>query len=458
VATQRCDSSFRDPSGFVFWRTQTLYRQINQCYQDDYEFLLTSSLYDHLVTLKLLIPHQEVKIEPESTEDAYKIIQPASIPFVSYPYEWSFSQLKQAALLTLKIQEIAMTYGMSLKDGSAYNIQFYQGNPIFIDTLSFERYREGEPWVAYRQFCQHFLAPLALMAFTDIRLHQLLRVYIDGIPLDLARRLLPFRTTFRLPLLLHLHLHAASSSYFANKTIQVASRKTVSRRALSGLLDSLKSGIRGLRWRPAGTEWANYYHDTNYSTGAFQHKHEVINSFLDELSPKSVWDLGANTGEFSRLASERQILTIAFDVDPAAVEQLYLATRTTPDPYLLPLLLDLTNPSPALGWQHQERLSFQERAPVDVVFALALIHHLVIGNNVPFSRVARFFSTLCRSLVIEFVPKTDSQVQRLLVARRDIFDSYTQQEFERSFQEVFIIEKSIAIRESERRLYLMNVR
>lgn len=452
-------SSFRDPSGFVFWRDQTLYRQINRRYQEDYDCLRSSGLYEQLVAAKLLIPHQEVTIAPERPEYAYQIIQPVRVPFVSYPYEWSFSQLKHAALLTLKIQEIALTCGMSLKDSSAYNVQFYQGRPIFIDTLSFERYRTGAPWVAYRQFCQHFLAPLALMAYTDIRLHQLLRIYIDGIPLDLTRKLLPVRTLLRFPLLLHLHVHAASASYFANKTIPAVSRqKMMSRRAFAGLLDSLKSGIQSLRWRPAGTEWADYYHDTNYSATAFRHKHEALQAFLKEVSPHSVWDLGANTGEFSRLASQRGIPTIAFDFDPAVVEQLYLTTRAVSDPCLLPLLMDLTNPSPALGWQHQERQSLQARGPVDLVLALALIHHLAIGNNVPFRQAAHFFSSLGRTLVIEFVPKTDSQVQRLLVTRQDIFDAYTREEFERAFQEVFRIEQSIDLQESERRLYLMKVR
>jgi ribosomal protein L11 methylase PrmA len=229
----------------------------------------------------------------------------------------------------------------------------------------------------------------------------------------------------------------------------------MSHQALQGLLDTLKSAVRSLKWQPKGTEWADYYHDTNYSSGAFQHKQELIAAFLDDLSPTCVWDLGANVGLFSRIASERQIPTIAFDIDPAAVEKLYIETRAKSDPYLFPLLLDLTNPSPAIGWCNQERMSLQERANADIVFALALIHHLVIGNNVPFNYVARFFSMLCRFLVIEFVPKTDSQVQRLLVTREDIFESYTQEEFERCFGRYFTIRKSAVIRESERRLYVM---
>lgn len=458
VNKRLCRGSFRDPSGFLFWRNGALYRQINTCYQETYGLLKASALYDTLVKSGKLIPHEEVAIEPELPECAYTIIQPALIPFISYPYEWSFSQLKDAALLTLNIQEMALSHGMSLKDCSAYNVQFYQGKPIFIDTLSFEPYQEGLPWVAYRQFCQHFLGPLALMAYTDIRLQQLLRVYIDGIPLDFVGKLLPFSTKFRFSLLLHLHVHAASQRRFAGKSNKITARKNVSRRAMLGLIDSLKSAIRSLTWQPKGTEWADYYQDTNYSSTALHQKEEVVRTFLEKLSPESVWDLGANVGKFSRIASERQIPTIAFDIDPAAVERLYLESRKTSDSYLLPLLLDLTNPSPAIGWQNQERLSLQERAPADTVLALALIHHLAIGNNVPLDALAEFFSTLCRHLIIEFVPKTDSQVQRLLVTREDIFDAYTQSEFERCFDLYFTIEQSVAIRETDRKLYLMKRR
>ncbi len=171
-------SSFRDPSGFLYWKNGELYRQINTVYSEHYEHLMVSGLYDRLAQDKLLIPHEEIE---RGNNSAYRILKPETVPFISYPYEWCFSELKDAALATLKIQRIALEYGMSLKDASAYNIQFHNGKPVLIDTLSFEKYREGEPWVAYRQFCQHFLAPLALMSFKDIRLNQLLKIYIDGI-------------------------------------------------------------------------------------------------------------------------------------------------------------------------------------------------------------------------------------------------------------------------------------
>ena len=447
-------SSFRDPSGFLFHQDGSIYRQVNIIYKENYDYLIKSGLYKSLVNTDLLIPHKEVDIEYASSDEAYKIIKPEPIQFISYPYEWCFSQLKNAALTTLRIQIKALEFGMSLKDCSAYNIQFRKGKSIFIDSLSFEKYREDEPWVAYRQFCQHFLAPLALMSYRDIRLNQLLRVYIDGVPLDLASSLLPFHTRFKFSLLSHIHLHAKSQRYFADKIVNTSSRK-MSRLSFTGLIDSLKTLVNKLNWQPQATEWANYYEDTNYSEDAFQHKKQLITEFLDKINPKTVWDLGANVGIFSRIASTRGIQTISFDIDPVAVEKNYLECVENRELNILPLLLDLTNPSPSIGWENQERMSILERGPVDTVFALALIHHLAISNNLPLYKIANFFGKICNSLIIEFIPKSDSQVQRLLSTREDIFTNYTQQAFENEFGKYFTIQNFVKIKNSERILYLM---
>jgi hypothetical protein len=446
--------SFRDPSGFLFSRDGTLFRQVNTVYKDDYEHLMQSGLYQALIERDLMVPHTEADVPPERGEGAYKVIQPERIPFISYPYEWCFTQLKQAALTTLEIQKTAFDFGMSLKDASTYNIQFFKGKPVFIDTLSFEMYPEGEPWVAYRQFCQHFLAPLALMAYTDIRLNQLLRVYIDGVPLDMASTLLPFWTRLNFSLLSHLHLHSKSQSYFSDKS--VGKRRYKMRRvSFLGVISSLESAVRKLKWKAKGTEWADYYDDTNYTRGGFQHKQEIVSGFLERVQPANVWDLGGNVGVFSRIASDKQIPTISFDVDPSAVEKNYLECVKRGETHLLPLLLDLANPSPGVGWSNNERMALIERGPADAVLALALLHHLAISNNLPFGMIAEFLSGICRFLIIEYVPKTDSQVKRLLVVREDIFTDYTQEAFEAEFRKRFTIRESVPIKDSERTLYLM---
>jgi hypothetical protein len=447
-------ASFRDPSGFLFYRDGSLYRQINTSYKENYDHLMSSNLYDTLVKAGLLIPHEEVDIAPREPSEAYKIIKPQPVEFISYPYEWCFSQFKNAALTTLEIQKKALDFGMSLKDCSAYNIQFIHGKPLLIDSLSFKKYIQDQPWFAYRQFCRHFLAPLVLMCYKDIGLSRLFRVYMDGIPLDLASSLLPYRTWLRLSLFSHIHLHAKSKMYYADKVVDTSKYK-MTQLSFKGILDNLESAIKKLNWQPEYTEWANYYKDTNYSVAALEHKKKLVAEFLDQTSPKSVWDLGANDGLFSRIASDRGITTISFDIDPAAVEKNYLKCIEKNESNILPLLLDLTNPSPGIGWQNKERLSLLQRGPVDTVFALALIHHLAISNNLPFNKIADFFKEICSSLIVEFIPKTDSQVQRLLSTRKDIFPDYKQEVFENEFSHYFKIQSSAKIMDSERILYLM---
>ncbi len=445
-------ASFRDPDGFLYFKGGKLYRQVNYSSQENYTKLIDSGLYQRLVRESLLIPHEEVTGDPS----AFKTIQPAFVPFISYPYEWSFSQLKDAALATLSIQNIALEYGMSLKDASAYNIQFLDGKPVLIDTLSFEVYQEGYPWVAYRQFCQHFLAPLALMAYKDIRLSKLSQVFIDGIPLDLASRLLPMQTKINPSFSMHIHLHASMQARYADQTSpgKIGQGK-VSKTGLLGLISNLKSSIHSLRWNPGTTAWNQYYDATNYSDADFEEKKQIIGKYLDIAKPVTLWDLGANTGLFSRIASDRGVRTVAFDYDAGAVEYAYLDLKKTPSPCLLPLIMDLTNPSPDLGWDHQERNSLLSRGPADAVMALALIHHLAISNNVPFEMLAKFFAECGRWLIIEFVPKSDSQVKKLLATRKDIFDHYTPDDFEACFGRYYRILEKTQVGDSERTLYLM---
>jgi hypothetical protein len=450
--------SFRDPSGFLFRRDGKLLRQINQRYRKDYELLVRSGLYEELNGAGLLITHRRADVPPFKPDGSYLVIEPEEVPFISYPYEWCFSQLKDAALATLDIQKRALERGMSLKDASAYNIQFLRGRPVLIDTLSFEKYEEGRPWIAYSQFCRHFLAPLYLMSRKDNRMGVLLKSFIDGIPLDLASTLLPFRTRLRLPILLHIHLHARSEKKYSEEQIDPETIKGISRKGLLALLDSLEATTRKLKWKAGGTEWAEYYDETNYSAEAFEQKKNIVREFLEAVGAREVWDVGGNVGVFSRVALETAARVVCMDIDPSCVEANYRKCLEDGEENLLPLLIDLFNPSPAIGWEAEERMSIFQRGPVDTVLALALIHHLIISNNVPMARVASFFAGLCTNLVIEFVPKSDSQVQRLLSAREDIFDDYTLEGFLAGFSELFRVERRVAVPSSERILFLMRRR
>ena len=449
-------SSFRDPSGHLFLMNGTLYRQLNLRCKEAYVHLMGSGLYQRLVNEGLLIPHREIPLAEPAESGSYKILQPEPIPFVSYPYEWCFSQLKEAALLTLRAQQRALEFNMSLKDASAYNVQFLNGKPILIDTLSFDLHPQGRPWEAYRQFCQHFLAPLALMSCRDVRLGQLLRIYIDGIPLDLAQSLLPRRTLLRPSLLLHLHLHAKAQRRFADRQVPRSGRG-MGRWAMLELIDQLKAAVASLTYHPLGNGWANYYVEMKSYSESLESKKRLVSQFLEEIhpEPKIAWDLGSNVGLFSRLISSRGIRTVSFDGDPDCVERNYLECILGNQTHLLPLCMDFTNPSPALGWAHRERLSWFERGPADLALALALVHHLALSNNVPFPRLAEWFAGLCRWLLIEFIPKTDPQVQRLLTNRGDSFDQYHPNAFEETFGRYFSIQRKAPVEGSDRVLYLM---
>ncbi len=452
--------SFRDPSGFLFYRAGQLYRQVNRVYQPHYDHLMESGLYADLVDQRLLIPHETVDVvDAPDPESVYQILKPEMVDFISYPYEWSFLQMRSAALTTLRIARTALLRGMILKDASAYNLQFHRGRWQLIDTLSFEIYKEGEPWVAYKQFCQHLLAPLTLMAYRDLRMNLMSRVFIDGIPLDVAAKLLPFKSKLRLGLLTHIHLHARSQERYANLQVRKQEMQgKVSRKALVGLLESLRNTVKGLNVRMDKTEWANYYEDTNYSQASFEEKKAIVSEFIAREKPGRVWDIGANNGEFSRLASEQGIFTVAFDVDPGAVMRNYVQVRKAGEQNLLPLVMDLTNPSPSLGWAHRERQSLLARGPAPLVLALALIHHLAISNNVPLVQAAQFFRQAGENLIIEFVPKSDSQVQRLLRSREDIFENYTIPGFEEAFSHYFEIVDRRPLSGSERIVYLMRAK
>jgi hypothetical protein len=453
-------ASFRDPAGFVWTDGETIFRHVGQEHREHYDRMLSSGMYDALVADAMLVPHEETREVASPRPDAYKILRPEVVDFISYPYEWSFSQLKDAALLTIEIQKRAMEHGMSLRDASAFNVQFHRGRPVLIDTLSFEVLPEGRPWIAYRQFCQHFLAPLALMAHNDVRFGALSRIHIDGIPLDLASKLLPRRTRYTPGLLAHIHAQARMEVRHQKRSAPVQqSRKELSLQALKGIVWSLERAVRKLDWTAPKTPWRDYYQEAgHYSESALEHKQQIVGGFLDDAGGQSVWDLGGNVGVFSREASRRGRNVVCFDVDPACVDANYRKVVQDKETRILPLLTDLGNPAPALGWAGRERASLAERGPADVAMALALVHHLAIGNNVPLEMIAEFFAELGRKLVIEFVPKSDPMVQTLLANREDIFPSYDRPGFERAFGKHFSIRRTEPVKDTERLLYLMDRR
>jgi ribosomal protein L11 methylase PrmA len=424
--------SFRDPQGTVFRRDGTLYREIHSSYEPDWTLLSRSGLLGELHTEGLLVPHDDVDPDLALTPSAWKVIRPELIPFISYPWEWCFGQLKAAALLTLELERRALDRGLTLKDASAYNIQFRRCRPVLIDSLSFTRYEEGAPWAAYRQFCSHFLAPLLLISMVDPRLGLLSRPWQDGIPLDLTAALLPWRTRLRPSTSLHIHLHAATiRKHAADVLPDKRMTRRISKLGLLGLLDNLETLIRRLDFSLTAGEWWDYEETHGYGSEARAAKERLVTRLAGD-SPGVVWDLGANTGRFAELVAPAAPHVVAMDQDHNAVER-HWRRRLTEPANILPLVVDLTNPSPALGWGLEERESIPDRGPADLLLALALVHHLAIGNNVPLRRIAEWFARLARRAIVEWVPKDDPQTRRLLVAREDIFPGYHLQGFEAAF-------------------------
>ncbi|MEW6654238.1 MAG: SAM-dependent methyltransferase [Bacteroidota bacterium] len=466
----------RDPSGFIFKHNGVIYRAINYSYQKDYEHLIQSGLYEKVVSEDLLIRHTETALENSfdtgnAFDSCYKIIKPVEVEFLSYPYEWSFEQLKDAAITTLLLQKHALDYNMSLKDASAYNIQFLDCKPILIDTLSFEIYKEGSPWIAYKQFCQHFLAPLLLMKYKDVRFHRVTGGFTDGVPLDLANSLLPLRCKLNLKIFLHISLHSKAQKRFTNKKIDLQKNR-FPKKAFYGLVEHLMSLVKNLelgytkskKLSDKNSHWLKYYEEGILNTDYLNRKIRLITNILEKEKFLTLWDLGSNIGMISKIAVEKNIRVVCFDLDPLVINEIYLDCKTRGESNVLPLIMDLVNPSSSSGWMLSERSSFMERTLPDMVMALALIHHLAIANNIPLASLAEFFSKISKKLLIEFVPKNDPNVKLLLRNREDIFTQYDQINFEKEFEKYFRILSCEQIETSDpkssagRVLYLMEIK
>lgn len=446
------DASYRDPDGFVFWIENELYRQVNKSYQLNYEMLLQSNLYQLLTEKKWLVKHEPITENFSGSADWFITLKPNRVPFISYSYEWSFDMLKDAALLTLDINKAAIEHGMILKDATPFNVQFCKGAPLFIDTLSFEKYDETMPWNAYRQFCECFLFPLCIAHYLGADMNSILSNNIDGVPVHKVAKILPFKSRFNLGIWLHVHLQ--------NRVGKLHKKRqyipSFSKKKLLHLLNNLREMISGLQLNNFKTTWSDYYDETILGDEYLKEKELVFGKLLSQCNGAIALDIGANDGYFSLLTAKKFSEVIAADFDSQCINRLYNNTKEKHILNLLPLRIDVANPSAALGFANRERNSFTERIKVDLVVALALIHHLVITKNIPFSRLASYFNEIAPQLIIEFVPKEDEKVQLLLQNRKDIYTHYTRRHFETAFSDFFSIQEMITLPISKRIIYLMN--
>jgi SAM-dependent methyltransferase len=451
----RHPASYRDPSGFLFFHQGVLHRQVSRSYAASFEQLISSGLYQRLTEQGLMIPHEQIEENLSGAPDTFTTLRPEPVSMITYPYEWCFDMLKDAALLTLRLAREGMASGMMLKDASAYNIQWHQGRLVLIDSLSFEPYREQEPWIAYRQFCEHFLAPLALMHYRKMPLQPMLLAYPEGLPAAIASPLLPFRSRLHLHTYLHIHLYARVSQ---KKPMQgdAKSRTGFNPKKMNDLLRSLEEAVRSYKLdRPSGV-WSGYYEEAGQREDYLLPKKELIAGWIKDLAPGTAVDAGANDGEFSALLAAQGAEVVSMDFDHYSIQELYRQTKENKEKKILPVIMDLSNPAPATGVNNLERSSLTARLDADLVLALALIHHLAIGKNIPFEKIAKQFRSWGRSLIIEFVPKDDPKIRLMLEQKPDVYDWYNEENFIKAFSEVYQVVKVEKVGGSGRKMFLMN--
>ncbi|WNM43182.1 class I SAM-dependent methyltransferase [Micromonospora halotolerans] len=429
--------SFRDPGNRVFHRAGEVLRGLDERSARDWRALAASDFFRDLLANRQVCGTEELFPTPVDVPWA-AVLRHERIPFVSHPYEWSYGMLRDAALLHLEVLRAALTAGFTTKDGSAYNVQWRGARPVFIDVGSFEAARDGEPWAGYRQFCQTLLYPLLVQAHLGLDFQPFLRARIDGIEPDQMRRLFGGARRWRAGVLTHVHLHGAMQDRNAEastSTVRAQLRSAgYSRELALATVRGLTKLVRRLDHRPGETHWSDYQRTCAYSMPDRQAKEQFVDRAVAATGPGRVLDLGANDGRYARIAARHADHVVAVEQDPAVVDALYRALREEGEGRILPLVMDLADPSPGGGWRGVERAAFTDRARADVVLALALVHHLAIGRNVPLPEVLDQLAALTvtgGSLVVEFVHPDDPMARRLLANKPDgLFPDYRREVFE----------------------------
>jgi hypothetical protein len=449
-------SSFRDPSGNVFLDDENhVYRRINPIYFRQYNELSNSGFYQKLFKSQLLIPHSEI-----SRSDNEIIIKPTLISFYTYPYEWSFSQYKHAALHTLKIQKLALENGFSLKDATAFNVTFHNSRPIFVDSLSFDFYIENEPWRAYKQFISHFFGPLVLVKYFGTEYLKSLKHNIDGFSIEDIAKILPFSSKFDPTVYTNIHLLAKYDKKFDGEKTKKNKSVKISKKNQLNIIESLYNYIKKIEINES-SEWKEYYNVKNYSDDSFEFKKEILKKWISNTEGNKVVDFGGNDGTFSRIFQGKDLEFLVLDIDANAVDKNYKEVLYKKETSILPIVMDLLNPSPAIGFENKERFSFIDRLTKyqpDISFVLALIHHITLTGNIPFEMSASFFSTFSPYLIIEFPDREDSWVQFILESKHEFksyFDHYTIENFENQYGKYYVVLDKVKISNSERTLFLL---
>lgn len=424
-------SSFRDPAAKVFCYEDAgnfIYRELSPTYLSHYHHLVSSGLAKELIKKKWLVSFDELSEENKIILKAEKIL------FVSYPYEWTFNQWKDAALLTLKIQYQALKAGMILKDASPFNIVFNGPSPVLVDISSFEIFKEGTPWQGFKQFSESFYLPLLLHKYFGSIANKIFIQNINGIPLSQGLPLLPLSSRLHFNTQLYLSLPEKIRRQFKDPARKENILKSFSVKKSMQFADQLFSSIKKLKRDKKVSKWNRYYDRGKIDVAYLQEKEKVVKDwFRDGYHDKRVIDFGCNTGHFSTLLAGEVHSLISFDEDIDAVDELYLHCRDKKIINVFPFCADISQPTPAVGFNNNERDALISRLTADTGIALALIHHLVFTQSIHFEMAAAMFARCCKELIIEFIPKEDDKVQLLLSTREDIFGWYNLENFREAF-------------------------
>ena len=455
--------SFRDPASGVLLGHNRVYRFFTSEHVADFEALVETGLLDSLVANGAVIETKPLGIE-EAPEPYHAVpgvglvVEHPRIPFISYVYEWPFEMLRAAAIRSLEILQLALEKNLILKDATPYNVQFMGTNPLLIDVGSFERYHEGTPWIGYTQFCRTFLNPLLLQSITGVPFQMWMRSSLEGIDPTHLSSLLPLRHKLRKSVFIDVVLQAWLSRRFASRNSKAPSlgERPIPKGVITGLVNRLKKSVTGLKRRgKAHSPWLDYEERCHYEADALQDKDRFVDAALARAKPEVVWDLGCNVGRYSIMAARHASYVVAMDSDEATVGALYERVRDQ-HTNILPLTVDLMNPSPSQGWAQEERRGLGERGTAQFALCLALVHHLAISGNVPLQRIVEWLSTITDAGVVEFVPKSDPMVQTLLRTRQDVYSGYTEAAFEEALREHFQITDVARLPNSGRILYLFD--
>jgi ribosomal protein L11 methylase PrmA len=434
AAFERDAGSFRDRAGEIYLSGGRIFRSINQAAAPEYEILRERGFYKSAASAGFFVGAEEVELSlfDDRPTSARYLVEHPRLDFISYPYEWSFAQLRAAALLHLDLQLFALEADVVLSDASAYNVQFVGSRPVFIDLLSFRRYRDGEYWSAHRQFCEQFLNPLLLRSVLGIPHNAWFRGSVEGVATAELSRLIPLRKGFSgavfWNVVLPSRLQRAATRWDSLATAG-ATRK-LPRTAYRRMLTTLRNYIDGLI--PAEEKaggWQDYADNNSYSPDEAEIKRQLVIRFVRQNKPQCLWDMGCNTGAYAAAAIDAGAgRVVGFDSDPRSLDKAFQRALDHSLPFV-PLYLDAANPSPGQGWNEAERKSLKDRGGCDAILALAFVHHLAIGRNVPIDWVVQWITGLSGSGLIEFVPKHDPTIRKMLAFREDIFSDYTESAF-----------------------------